>query len=211
MNIIKKEYEDPDFVKHYTEENFNNPKMHDKLEEFAKLLNGNKVIDIGCGPGHDAYKFADLGFEAIGIDFSKEMIKTANSMLDDRKNPKFEVMDMLDIKTNFETNIFDGVWACASVLFIPHESVDLVLEGITSVTKDNGMIYICFKEGENLISTGLRNKYGVEREHKEYLWSEQAIKNKFKKHNFKIVKLWRNFTGKKRGQPTRWMNFYLQK
>ena len=35
---------------------------------------GAKILDVGCGLGREAFALADLGFDVVGIDISKEVI-----------------------------------------------------------------------------------------------------------------------------------------
>ena len=46
-----------------------------------------RILDVGCGPGMFAQVCAELGHEAIGLDFSKRMIMTAESLAADRELP----------------------------------------------------------------------------------------------------------------------------
>ena len=43
--------------------------------EFIKRLVGQSILEIGCGPGTDAAKFHELGFDVLATDFSSEFIK----------------------------------------------------------------------------------------------------------------------------------------
>lgn len=49
-------------------------------------------MDLCCGAGYESRRIADLGYEAVGIDFSEESIKIAR-----QKNPSisFYQEDML--------------------------------------------------------------------------------------------------------------------
>jgi 2-polyprenyl-3-methyl-5-hydroxy-6-metoxy-1,4-benzoquinol methylase len=81
-DLTKSTYEDPDIVAGYIENNAYNPKMYEAIEAFASLVEGENpaVIDLGCGPGQDSYKFAELGFETVGIDYSEQMIENAKKL-----------------------------------------------------------------------------------------------------------------------------------
>ena len=43
-------------------------------------INGNPILDFGCGTGIDSIALAQLGFNVTGYDISKEMINTANML-----------------------------------------------------------------------------------------------------------------------------------
>ena len=40
-----------------------------------------RIIDIGCGSGRDVKAFCDMGYQAIGLDASKEMAREARERL----------------------------------------------------------------------------------------------------------------------------------
>ena len=41
---------------------------------------GAKILDIGCGLGREAFALADLGFDVVGIDISKEVISQVKQL-----------------------------------------------------------------------------------------------------------------------------------
>jgi len=36
-----------------------------------------RIVDVGCGVGLHSIAFAEMGYEVLGLDFSKEMLKEA--------------------------------------------------------------------------------------------------------------------------------------
>ncbi len=51
----------------------------DLPEIVARHVEGRRAVDFGCGTGRSTRFLKDLGFEAIGVDISKEMIEIARS------------------------------------------------------------------------------------------------------------------------------------
>jgi len=46
----------------------------DRLAQFIKyIIRPNRVIDIGCGPGHFVESMRDIGIDALGIDIDKRI------------------------------------------------------------------------------------------------------------------------------------------
>lgn len=89
---------------------------HFWIEEFAfykSIIDGKKVIDLGCGAGRDAAVFVENGFDYTGIDASEGMLKVASERV---PKGKFQKMDFS--KTIFQNGEFDGFWAAASPLHI---------------------------------------------------------------------------------------------
>ena len=73
---------------------------------------GERILDIGCGPGQLAAKIAQSGAEVLGIDASPSMIEQA------RKNfPQvgFEVIDAVRMEFNAE---FDATFSNAALHWI---------------------------------------------------------------------------------------------
>ncbi len=48
---------------------------------------GNRLLDLGCGPGLHAQRFADAGFDVTGIDFSRTSISFARRRTQKRTIP----------------------------------------------------------------------------------------------------------------------------
>ena len=49
----------------------------DEFDYYLKIIEGNKVLDIGCGAGRDASVFIKKRLDYTGIDASDGMIKFA--------------------------------------------------------------------------------------------------------------------------------------
>ena len=92
---------------------------------FIQNLKGQKILDIGCGPGRDAKYFSENGLEVTGIDLTSNFVKMASQNV---PNAKFIQMDMRNL--DFAENTFDGIWACASFLHIPKEDAKNTLLGL---------------------------------------------------------------------------------
>lgn len=65
---------------------------------------GGKILDLGCGPGLYAKRFADKGFSVTGIDFSKRSIAYASENFGDEKN-EFIYQDYLTIDYDKEYDL----------------------------------------------------------------------------------------------------------
>ena len=47
-----------------------------------------------------------------------------------------------------DQNIYDGIWACASILHLSKSDLFLVFHKMNKALKENGIIYTSFKYGE---------------------------------------------------------------
>lgn len=110
------------------------------LKEFAKNLPGNKILDLGSGPGRDALLLKNLGLEITCVDLSQEMIKRTTKL--GFKSIKKDIR-----KLNFPNQSFDGVWAFTSLLHISKPEAKKVIESIYKILKPNGMFLIGMIEG----------------------------------------------------------------
>lgn len=91
----------------------------DEIKDFASQMKENStILDLGCGSGYITNYLCELNLNAIGIDFSGEMIKIAK-----KKYPKvkFLTANFMDIENYFQENSVDGLIAIYSLYFIPKE------------------------------------------------------------------------------------------
>ena len=108
---------------------------------FLKHLRpGSKVLDAGCGSGRDSLFFKNQGFQVTAFDASKEMVKLASELLDQ----KVLLMSFEDLSL---TEQYDGIWACASLLHVKKTKLSRVIAELAKHLKDGGVFYISFKYG----------------------------------------------------------------
>ena len=112
-----------------------------------KLDNGDLILDFGCGSGRDTKYFLSKGLNVEAIDSSKEICKLASEYT----GIKVKQMRFQDLE---EVNRYNGIWACASILHLSKEELLSVINKMITALKDNGVIYISFKNSE---FEGLRN------------------------------------------------------
>ncbi|OGK09923.1 hypothetical protein A2767_07060 [Candidatus Roizmanbacteria bacterium RIFCSPHIGHO2_01_FULL_35_10] len=205
----KKIYEDPVVVAGYFEANGSN--FNKKLaKDFSESLQGKKIIDIGCGPGHYSNYFSHLGLETVGVDYSKEMIKKAEKLKPTNNSPMFVVADMRDLGTIFEKNSFHGAWANASLLHIPEEDIESVLKEINKIVKNKGKVFISLKKGKQGLKPISENRYGKNITRQFIFWRKNNFEKLAKQTGFKIEKaqeVKEGFTG---NEPTIWLRFFLK-
>ena len=116
--------------------------MSEKLDRFMEMLDsGDTVLDLGCGSGRDSKVMLDNNFEVTLLDASSELAELA----DIYTGVEPLVMDMREI--DFE-GVFDGIWACASLLHLPKDDMPDMLNKLHAALKSDGVIYISVKKGD---------------------------------------------------------------
>lgn len=79
----------------------------DLPEIIAAHVQGDKALDFGCGTGRSTRYLKSLGFDAVGIDISEDMLKQAR-ILD--KEGRYFLVDNGDL-SKFESSSFDLVFS----------------------------------------------------------------------------------------------------
>ena len=151
------------------------PGVKEKLDEFCEKLEGEKILDAGCGPVEEPDEFVKRGFEYVGVDIAPGMVEYAR----ENRKGEFHVMDIRDLE--FPDNEFDGVWCNASIFFVPPEKMKQIAEELARVLKNSGTVYINFKLGEGSF---LKEKYGEEI--RQYLVSEEEAREILKSTGFVV-------------------------
>ena len=137
-----------DTIKYYNDncENFKSKwdnYLFDIPNTFAEYLKDDAyVLDLGCGTGRDSLYFKEKGFKVKCIDGSVNMCKIASEAL----GQEVENKNYLDIDYK---DLFDGVFACASLLHLKDEDLKIVLKKVYDSLKFNGILYASFKYGND--------------------------------------------------------------
>ncbi len=111
------------------------------LERFLDSCDGNRILDVGCGPGWETETFDRRGYDVVGIDLSKKFLASA----DDRVPGRVARMDMR--MPGFSSGSFNGIWACASFLHVPRGDALRTLEAFGNLLAE-GTIALAVKKGE---------------------------------------------------------------
>lgn len=116
--------------------------MQNHWDAFISLLpEGASILDLGCGSGRDSAYFLSCGYDVTMLDASYEMCKLAHI------HTGHEVLNLLYEDMDFY-DVFDGIWACASLVHIPRNRIDGILQKIIQALKINGIMYMSFHYGE---------------------------------------------------------------
>lgn len=165
---------------------------------FCSLIpSGGLILDVGCGSGRDLLAFKKMGFQAIGVDPSSKLARYAEKY----SGVSCYVCGVEDIQYD---SLFDGVWACASLLHLPKSSLSSAFNKMHDALKDSGVLYLSLREGvgELRLDDGrLFSSYS----------SEELKKMILVNGRFEVVANWKTQDAVGRGEEIVWINFLLRK
>jgi SAM-dependent methyltransferase len=96
------------------------------------------ILDAGCGSGRDSRYFLQRAYRVEAFDASPEMCRLAASFRGQTVPQKiFEEIDYV--------SAFDEVWACASLLHVPRDHMDAVLQRFSRAIRLGGVMFMSFK------------------------------------------------------------------
>lgn len=105
---------------------------------FDKVLEKDKVLDLGCGNGRFYPAFKKRKAEYYGIDFSSKLIEIAKEKY---PSGNFSVSDVFDLK--FQNEFFDKVYSIAVLHHMPEEELRIkFLKEATRVLKTKGLLVL---------------------------------------------------------------------
>ena len=128
----------------------------------AMPRNPGKILDLGCGPGRDLLAFKRQGHTAIGLDATPAFVEMAGQATD------CEVWQQSFFNLDLPPETFDGIFANASLLHVPHSQMVKVLKDLHQALVPGGAIIISIcrgdSEGYSVRPTGYRFVSGWEYE-----------------------------------------------
>lgn len=167
------------------------------MEPFISYLDeGSSVLDLGCGSGRDSLTFLNMGYDVTALDGSEEMCSLASIHTDlDVLHMQFEDLD-------FE-EVFDGIWACASLVHIEKEELPSIIQKISKALNPGGIFYMSMHKGD---FEGIRHQ----RYFSEYKEEElQKILQNFPE--LKIQDIWTTDDVRQKSAGQQWLNLLIQK
>ena len=170
--------------------------LSENRARFEKVLpEGGSILDLGCGSGRDSLAFLEDGYEVTPLDGSAEMCALAEIHTD------LEVLNMTFEELDFD-EVFDGIWACASLLHVPAEEMAGILKKVGLALKPEGHLFISVKEGDFEGERGERYYVDYTKRRLAETLEDTGI--------FKVKEVWKSYSDNDLGE-TRWVNIIAKK
>lgn len=156
---------------------------------------GGRIMDLGCGSGRDVKWFCDHGYEAYGLDASRELVSRAS---DEYDIPVFTGL----IEEWTTSTQFDGVWCCASLMHLDDSALEQFFVNLKYNLKPGGVVFMSVKTG---IQTGLDEQGRYLRD-----FTEGDVHEIINQHSkLEVREIW--YTEDKLARDTfRWMNVIIE-
>jgi len=107
----------------------------------AYIPEEGRILDLGCGSGRDSRAFLDAGRSVTSLDGSPALCRAAQLLTGQ------EVICSL-FQDYSPEGLYDGIWACASLLHLSKEDLLYTLRKYTAVLRPGGCFYMSFKKGD---------------------------------------------------------------
>lgn len=136
--------------------------FRDAIELFAQRVPQNgRLLNVG-GAAAECNYFLARGLDVDDVDLSQEMIDQVS-----KHSPKTKTIKR-NIKFYTSSQLYDGIWACRSLIHIPPSDLLIVLKNLHALLKDDGRF------GAVFFSTD--RDHAVEEETPEKYASKEGIK-----------------------------------
>lgn len=106
----------------------------------AQLPVGAHILDAGCGSGRDSKAFQEQSYRVTAFDASSQLVELA------RRHTGLPIGHRSFADVN-EIAVYDGIWACASLLHLPESELSRSLQRLWQALKPGGVFYLSFKYG----------------------------------------------------------------
>lgn len=188
-----------DFMNFYDEKSFEyfnqtvNLDSSKSVKDFLKLVNGKRILELGCGSGRDSKLMLDLGYNVTSIDSSIKMCELASNYIGKKVINK----NMLEI--NYK-NKFNGVYANACLHHLKFEELPIMYKLIYDSLKKDGISYSTFKYGK--FKGYINGRFFT-------FINEDMINYLIKNTKFKIIKY--DMQNDIMSRDIKWLALYLKK
>jgi len=112
------------------------------VPRFSGMRKGDRVLDVCCGTGDQAFYYEKMGILAAGIDFNPKMIKTAEERKEKEKNENVFFLTADAKNLPFEDDFFDFASASLALHEMDRKSRGEAFSEMKRVVKKNGNLIL---------------------------------------------------------------------
>lgn len=161
-----------------------------------KLPEQGYILDLGCGSGRDTLAFLRAGYQVDAVDGSQTLCRLASEVTG------ICVRQMLFEELDAE-GLYDGIWACSSILHLPKKELSSVLQKVARALKAGGIFYTSFKYGT---FEGIRNgRYFTD------FTKEDFVRFLACEPSLQILAYWQTSDVRPGRESEQWLNLLLEK
>lgn len=146
------------------------------LNKFVEL-SGNKIANVGSGPGRDGLLLKEAEKEVICVDASEVMVD-----LSSKRGLQSFLADFDNLP--FKNASFDGAWSYTALLHIPKKSISVPLNEISRILKPSGIFALGLIEGD---VEEYKESSGVDMPRWFSFYQKDEVENLCKKHGFEVI------------------------
>ena len=171
------------------------------VKRFNELISKGKIIEIGSGSGREANRLIALGYDYLGTDVSKGLLRVAKE-----NNPNGKFLLKNDYDLDFLPESFDGFWSSATLLHVPKSRIRRVLKNIKRILKHVAIGFISLKENKSE-SESIEEKTG-----RYFLYYKiDEFKAILKNVDFEIIEANQKKQTKENDDVVYWLTFFVKK
>ncbi len=146
-----------------------------ELELDKMKIKKGSFLDLGTGPGTQAIKLSERGFDVTASDLSPTSIHKASVRYNNKMNNKIKFIVDDILISHLSNNEFDFIFDRGCFHVISPEKRSKYTEEVNRILKEGGLLFLkCFSELEPMRDTG------------PYRFSHDMIKKTFENSGFKI-------------------------
>ena len=146
-----------------------------ELELDKMKIKKGSFLDLGTGPGTQAIKLSERGFDVTASDLSSTSIHKASVRYNNKMNNKIKFIVDDIVNSHLSSNEFDFIFDRGCFHVISPEKRSIYTEEVNRILKEGGLLFLkCFSEKEPVRDTG------------PYRFSNDMIKKTFENSRFKV-------------------------
>lgn len=151
-----------------------------------------KIVDVGCGPGHDMVVFKDYlreqnfsgQIEMVGCDISKELVKSAREKRLNVVHSDYREKEFIEKHQGA-----DIVWSDLSLIHLPLDEIEYSFKLIFNLARKDGLVGVGLKSGndETKMEVKIRGDSSADYSRLTAYYSEGRVRKLFEKNGCSII------------------------